>query len=234
MNIAIKEPKITIIDDIHKGLLLRRKGLLARAFNSDFNAAIIPDAHAKVIRDRDKRILPYLEQMFSSDDDYWEHVLRANCVNGELYAPEILWSRQPAFRERRGEQASGAPKKALQYFGMSESFGQIVQTLSDFSTFVRPVLGRYYSVSILNKPGRRSLEEEMHRDGNGGVKNYLVASMAIEKDAPATVIKKGRELIRPPKGSAVLMDDMVEHSTEEYGTFRPILLAIKLPKPTLF
>ncbi|PZP57032.1 MAG: hypothetical protein DI586_01705 [Micavibrio aeruginosavorus] len=234
MRIFEEDPRIIELDDIRQGLLIGQKGWLARIFNPVFNAGIIPAPQRQVIGNKTE-IIPYLEYMFSEDDDYWEHALKANCINGEIKVPEILLKKQAAFRERRDERSPGLPRFALHHFGWTQEFIEVANIMADFARYVRPVMGKYYAVSILNKYGRRSVEEEMHRDGNGGVKNYRVISMPIHENDPATVIKKkDGSLIRPAAGSAVIVDDTLEHSTDEHGKFRPILLAHTTPKPSLF
>lgn len=235
MRIFEEDPRIIELDDISQGRLIGQKGWLSRTFNPIFNAGIIPASQDQIIGNKSDKLIPYLQDIFSEDDDYWEYALKANCINGEINVPEILWKRQAAFRERRDERPSGMPKSALHYFSWTREFAEVANIMADFSHYIRPAMGKYYSVSILNKYGRRPVEEEMHRDGNCGVKEYRVVSMPIEKDAPATIIKKkDGNLLHPLAGSAVIVDDTVEHSTGEYGEFRPILLAYTTPKPAFF
>lgn len=230
-----QDKTVAILENISEGRNLRRNWL-QKVFNQkiQFGAATHSSEELNAIADMGAEVMPYLENIFSNDNDEFSYSMNVQTDGGRFHVPEMIWSRQHVARDKR--HIKFHPRLALHEFGMSREFGQVCDILERFSKYVLPLSGKRATLFLANRSYDQS---ELHIDGNNLVneEDYMAITFPLGGEQSSAIVEKlppgSQELVTIPNDSLVAILGKRRHGTPASTKFRPII-GIQPPVPSLF
>lgn len=222
------DPRIAELDNIRQGRRIFRQGMLGKIFGrSQVEVAVHMSPVLRDIQARAENLLPYLNEVLSSDNDDMETIIHANFNKTHIDVPFMSVSRQYHDRSRRTG-SCGRPQHALHKFGMSQGFGELISIFNDLGKYYRPVTGDKSILFLIDKKGRVSENVDKHLDIHSETseidpRDYSITNIPLLRNTPATVVEMDGKWIRFEDGSAVTLKGTVYHATPEYHATRPIM-----------
>ncbi len=234
MRTLKQDPLILEANNPREAAAIVRRGWLARIFNPVFDAAIISSYQNLTTDESISALIPFLERILDTGDDKTERVIHANVRNREFSPHDVFLTEQLKDRQAAGRRVVKFHGPLFGKPDMYPGFGTIMEIFSNFARYNEPVMGRNVYVSILDKSGVISEEDDKHRDIemnqmqdqtiDGNV--FCVANMPLQKHHPATVLfDKDGNKIRPENGSPVYIKGNRPHASPSCSEFRPIICA---------